>query len=212
MFLASLTFDDGYLDHIVIARYLSALGVRATFFVITHLREFEGKPLLSQYEEFIAELAELGHEVGSHTCTHKVLTELPQKDLDQELRESKRYLEDVLGREVKGLAYPYGFYNIRVIRTATKYYEYARATDILPSDDPLNTELKLNPIKRYIIGSAGLRSIGKVFLYAFNPKFHQCIKPVVFMHRVSVGEVLMLAHLLKLLGAKFVTLKDLVSS
>jgi len=212
MFLASLTFDDGYLDHIAIARYLSALGVRATFFVITHLREFEGKPLLSRYEELIAELVELGHEVGSHTCTHKVLTELPQKELEQELRESKKYLEDVLGREVRGLAYPYGLYNIRVIRTTTKYYEYARATDILPLDDPLNMELKLNPIKRYIIGSAGLRSISKVFLYVFNSKFHQCIKPVVFMHRVSVGEVLMLVDLLKLLGAKFVTLRDLVSS
>jgi len=212
MFLVSLTFDDGYLNHIVIARYLAALGVRATFFIITHLKEFEGKLLLSQYEEFIAELAKLGHEVGSHTCTHRVLTELSQNELEKELRESKRYLEDVLGREVHGLAYPYGLYNARVVRATIKYYEYARATDILPSDDPLNRDLGLNPIRRYTVGSAGLRSIGKVFLYAFNPKLHRYIKPVVFMHNVTIGEVLTLVHLLKLLGAKFVTLKDLVSS
>jgi len=212
MFLASLTFDDGYLNHSVIARRLAALGVRATFFIITNLREYEGKPLLSQYEERIAELAELGHEVGSHTCTHRVLTELPQRELEYELRESKRYIEDVLGKEVQGLAYPYGLYNARVVRAAAKYYGYARATDILPSDDPLNRDIRLNPIRRYIVGSAGLRSIGKVFLYALNPKLHQHIKPVIFMHNVNIGEVLTLVHLLKLLGARFVTLRDLVSS
>lgn len=116
-----------------------------------------------QREEFIAELIELGHEVSSHTCTHRILTEIPQSELEWELTESKKRLEDLTGREVLGLAYPYGLYNTHVIRATMEWYQYTRATDILPIDDPLNLDLTSTYIRRYIIGSGSLRSVYKVF-------------------------------------------------
>ena len=128
----ALTIDDGYLDHAKLARLLAELKIRATFFVITHIKGFEGRSLLTQNMRLIAEIADLGHEIGSHTCTHRVLTMLNIMDLKTELKESKKLLEDVTGREVLGLAYPYGIYNTKIIEFARENYYYAKATDILP--------------------------------------------------------------------------------
>ncbi|MGB9622246.1 MAG: polysaccharide deacetylase family protein [Candidatus Bathyarchaeia archaeon] len=115
-------FDDGYISHMEVAYLLSRLDIRATFFITTHLKYFEKKPLLTINTELIAELSGLGHEVASHTCTHRVFTDLSVSDLRYELKESKHYLENITGKEVLGLAYPYGIYNLRIIKIVKDYY------------------------------------------------------------------------------------------
>jgi len=206
---ASITFDDGYLSQLRFAEVLARLGIKATFFVITHLKSFEGKPLLTINEENIVRLSEMGHEVGSHTATHKVLTDLNNLELREELRSSKKYLEDLIGKEVLGLAYPYGLYNLRVIREVSKYYYYARATDILPLDDPLNMRVR----SKYVIGSAGVRSIGKVFLYVINPALSCYVNPVIMVHDVNPWKqvsLFLIIRVLQNLGVKFLTMRELV--
>jgi len=207
--LVSITFDDGYVSQLKMAKTLVRLGIRATFFIITHLKSFEGKPLLTINEEYIAELIEMGHEVGSHTAAHKVLTDLDHFELGEELKSSKKYLEDVTGKEVLGIAYPYGLYNFQVIQEVAKYYYYARATDILPLDDPLNIRMQ----SRYVIGAAGVRTIGKVLLYMINPAFSSHIKPVIFLHHVNAWKyatLYFIISVLKKFDVKFVTMKELV--
>jgi peptidoglycan/xylan/chitin deacetylase (PgdA/CDA1 family) len=49
-----------------------------------------------------------GFTIGSHTLTHRHLADLRDDECRHELLESKRRLEDVLGSEVRHLAYPYG--------------------------------------------------------------------------------------------------------
>jgi len=124
--LASLTFDDGYLSHYNIAKLLHKEGVRATFFVITHLKYFEGKPLLTAATELIQEIHDMEHEIGSHGCTHSILTSLPKSELEWELLQSKLYLSKLIGRDVRGFAYPSGFYNKKTVLYVAKYYDYAR--------------------------------------------------------------------------------------
>jgi peptidoglycan/xylan/chitin deacetylase (PgdA/CDA1 family) len=46
--------------------------------------------------------------VGAHTVNHPILSALPQADVIYEMRESKRILEERLGRSVRHFAYPYG--------------------------------------------------------------------------------------------------------
>jgi len=206
--LISVTFDDGYVSQVKVAKALARLGIKATFFLITHLKSFEGKTLLTTNEENIAKLIEMGHEVGSHTATHKVLIDLDASELEEELKRSKEYLEDVTGREVLGFAYPYGLYNPRVVREVAKYYYYARATDIFSLDDPLNIRVR----SRYTIGSAGTRTIIKVLLHTINPAFSCSINPVVFLHHINPWKYAMLYFIiftLKRLGAKFVTMREL---
>jgi peptidoglycan/xylan/chitin deacetylase (PgdA/CDA1 family) len=79
----------------------------------------------------LAELADAGWEVGSHTRTHPRLTELDDAELDTELRESKAEVEDGLGRACLSLAYPYGVYDDRVIAAARRA-GYSAAAKTLP--------------------------------------------------------------------------------
>jgi peptidoglycan/xylan/chitin deacetylase (PgdA/CDA1 family) len=68
----------------------------------------------------------LGHEIGSHTCTHPNLTFLPQDELERELKESKDSLENLLDKEITSFAYPFTAYNEAVKKTVHKYYDVSR--------------------------------------------------------------------------------------
>jgi len=46
--------------------------------------------------------------IGSHGCRHVPLAKLPEAEMILELTESRRILEEQLGRPVRHLAYPYG--------------------------------------------------------------------------------------------------------
>jgi hypothetical protein len=69
--------------------------------------------------EQILELQSLGVRFGSHSLTHTDLTKLEVRELDREVKESKFILEEKIGQSVEGFAYPFGYFNGRVI-TAVK--------------------------------------------------------------------------------------------
>jgi len=83
--------------------------------VVNGIREWAGTTDAAGRDDFVLSaedilLIEQGGlvEVGSHTMTHPVLASLPpEKQLD-ELRASKRVLEDILGHSVGSFAYPFG--------------------------------------------------------------------------------------------------------
>jgi len=68
----------------------------------------------------IKELAAAGVEFGSHSHRHGDLTRLSDDGIEAELRESKKILETLTGREVKYVAYPFGRSNERVLAVARK--------------------------------------------------------------------------------------------
>jgi peptidoglycan/xylan/chitin deacetylase (PgdA/CDA1 family) len=68
----------------------------------------------------ITDLDRLGYEIMSHTISHRDLTQISDTELKQELCESKRTLEQILGHEVGGVTYPYGACNAIVCETAAK--------------------------------------------------------------------------------------------
>ncbi|MFP5264115.1 MAG: polysaccharide deacetylase family protein [Blastocatellia bacterium] len=47
-------------------------------------------------------------EIGCHTVTHPPLSALPPESQEQEIRQSKASLEEVLGHSITSFAYPYG--------------------------------------------------------------------------------------------------------
>jgi peptidoglycan/xylan/chitin deacetylase (PgdA/CDA1 family) len=53
-------------------------------------------------------------EFGAHSMTHARLTELSLAELERQVRNCKRSLEDLLGKPVFSFAYPYGFFNDEV--------------------------------------------------------------------------------------------------
>ena len=62
---------------------------------------------------------------GSHTIDHQPLSSLPQDELIYQLRESKKALFDLTGKEVNALALPHGDYNPLVLQIAIEEgYQY----------------------------------------------------------------------------------------
>jgi peptidoglycan/xylan/chitin deacetylase (PgdA/CDA1 family) len=53
-------------------------------------------------------LSDLGVEIGSHTMTHRSVTQLSARELAEELVGSKKAIEDMTGRAVTSFAYPFG--------------------------------------------------------------------------------------------------------
>lgn len=122
-----LTFDDGYLSVYEHARpALQDRGMTATVYVVAgSVGGINGwdrsagdheEPMMSAAQ--VRELAESGFEIGSHTLTHPHLTEVDDDQLRRELQDSKRALEDIIGKEVTSFSYPYGDYDSRVLDTA----------------------------------------------------------------------------------------------
>lgn len=117
-----LTFDDGTADFWTHARpTLAEHGFRATLFAVTgyvggasewdrHLGE-PARPLLDWDQ--IVELHREGHEIGSHTHMHRVLTELSDDQARDELERSRERLAERIGEPPAALAYPRGFYGQR---------------------------------------------------------------------------------------------------
>jgi peptidoglycan/xylan/chitin deacetylase (PgdA/CDA1 family) len=73
-------------------------------------------------------LAGQGIEIGSHTRTHRHLTELPAAELDGEIAGAARDIEERLGRPAHGLAYPYGAVSEDVCRAAAGVHRWACTT------------------------------------------------------------------------------------
>jgi peptidoglycan/xylan/chitin deacetylase (PgdA/CDA1 family) len=61
----------------------------------------------------IAELANSGHEIGSHSMTHCMMTECDDYSLSYEVGESKKRLQHILGKPVESFCYPNGNCDLR---------------------------------------------------------------------------------------------------
>jgi peptidoglycan/xylan/chitin deacetylase (PgdA/CDA1 family) len=62
----------------------------------------------------VRELHRAGHEIGSHSLTHPLLTELSDERLKEEVESSRRVLSEVLGAAVSSFCYPNGSHDARV--------------------------------------------------------------------------------------------------
>lgn len=69
-------------------------------------------------------------EIGSHSMSHRKLTELTESQAFTDLRDSRAALEDLLDRPILSLAYPHGHYSTRIMEMASSAgYVNAYSTD-----------------------------------------------------------------------------------
>ncbi|MBR5134232.1 MAG: polysaccharide deacetylase family protein [Clostridia bacterium] len=83
-----------------------------------------------------------GHEIAVHTAHHEDLTKLDPETLRAEIEQDKAALEALIGRDVVGMAYPYGTYNdavVEAVRAAGLHY--ARTVE-----DTRDTALPAEPL------------------------------------------------------------------
>lgn len=164
---AVLTFDDGLLDNYENALpLLHQYGFVATFFVVPGFdeltrwvnprnRKWSNTPkkgytiaYKSMQTQHRKELLNFGMEIGSHSFSHPKLHQIDPKRLNYEITDSKKYLEDELGRDIETFCYPYGGYNAAVVETV-KYSGYLGATTTWPGY--YNSEKSLYKTNRFLI-------------------------------------------------------------
>jgi peptidoglycan/xylan/chitin deacetylase (PgdA/CDA1 family) len=207
MLRVAITFDDGYLEHFRTATLLREIGVRATFFVITGLQHWHGKALLALRPELIRKMREMGHEIGSHTITHPNLLALRDEEtIEHELCRSKSYLERVVGSRVVGFAYPWGQHNDVIKDAVAKHYGYARVD---AERYPPVIELRTRSMDKYAIEAKRLlKRTAPEILARRVVRANNDI--VIVVHSIGYSELVLWVDYLKLLKARFVTLRELV--
>ena len=87
--------------------------------IVTKLESARGDgtpPSLLMSSDDVRRLANAGHEIGSHTLSHPILTTLSPVERRSEIHEAKTLLEDWTQREVAGFCYPNGDFDAEVIR------------------------------------------------------------------------------------------------
>lgn len=183
----AITFDDAYRS--VTERALPILerfGMPGTLFVPTDylgqdqpmawpgISQWVGgdheRELLPMSWEQVRSLADAGWEIGSHTRSHPMLTEIPDDRLEEELVASREECERRLERPCRSITYPYGDYDERVVDAAaaagysfagTLPSGYREATalafprvGIYHVDDARSFRLKVSPLVRRLRRSA----------------------------------------------------------
>ena len=147
-----VTFDDAYTSVANAVPILERLAIPSTVFACAAYAE-DGRPLdvpelaaeAAAYPSELAtmnwselgELAERGVEIGSHTSKHPHLTRLSDRELGNELLDSRSRLEAVLARPCRFLAYPYGENDARV-RLAARRAGYEAAFALRERSDVLD--------------------------------------------------------------------------
>jgi peptidoglycan/xylan/chitin deacetylase (PgdA/CDA1 family) len=123
-FISSLTtaprisFDDGHRSNYENALpILERFGVKATFFLLAgHVGG--NKDYLSWGQA--REMSAAGHRVASHGWSHRMLTQCSAAELDHELTDSKREIENRLGVEVDSISAPGGRWDKGVTYACTR--------------------------------------------------------------------------------------------
>src|SRR5271166_853940 len=115
-----ISFDDGYascFEHGI--GILENFGAKAIQFLVsgrigkTNDWDATGEAIMekSQVREWLA----AGHQIGSHTVSHPDLTRLPTGDAQEEIRASRKWLEDTFGVSVSHFSYPQGAFDDRIL-------------------------------------------------------------------------------------------------
>ncbi|SMO66515.1 polysaccharide deacetylase family protein [Gracilimonas mengyeensis] len=141
----SYTFDDNYGNQLdVMVPMFNEYGYQLTLFTFTNA-------FISANYEGLSEAAAQGHEIGSHTVTHRNLSDLSDEEQIEELANSKATLEDnISGYSVHTIAYPFCVPGNNDI--TSQYYIAARGcSGQIVSNDPSNA---MN-ISSMVIGTEG---------------------------------------------------------
>jgi peptidoglycan/xylan/chitin deacetylase (PgdA/CDA1 family) len=148
-----ITFDDGCeTDLITAAPILKEYNFNATFYVVAG---FLGNPGYLSHSQ-LRELSDSGFEIGSHSMTHRYLSDLSKEELYFEISQSKTHLEQIIGKNIDHLSCPGG----RWTKTAAQIAEQSGYTSMATSQiGTINSKSSLFSLARIpIMRHTGMES------------------------------------------------------
>jgi peptidoglycan/xylan/chitin deacetylase (PgdA/CDA1 family) len=176
-------------------------GATATFFIVSEIAE--------NHPEVVERIAAAGHEIGSHTHTHRLLTAIDPNERREELRHSRELLESVTGQSVRGFrapafALPDDYFtdlaaagyeydsSINPCRTIPGWYggEYntrrvvpATAVDPTAPSSLIEVPIAVSPFFRLPVGGAWIRLLGRRYtLWGSQAAADRGVPPVLYTH------------------------------
>jgi polysaccharide deacetylase family protein (PEP-CTERM system associated) len=134
----------------VLLELLSRAGVSGTFFMLGWVAE--------RHPNLVRDIQRQGHEIGSHGYAHERATAQSASEFREDVRRSKRLLEDICGTEVRGYRAP----------TFSIGLESRQAYEIL-EDQEYRYSSSIYPVAHDLYGSPGapvvpFRPIGSDFV------------------------------------------------
>lgn len=86
--------------------------IKTTFFLVNIW--------LKKYPEVAKQIAQKGHEIGMHSATHPHFTALTEKQMEEELKENHKMIEEITGQKPFLFRPPFGDYDNTVIKTVDR--------------------------------------------------------------------------------------------
>ena len=149
----TLSYDDNAALDEKLLEILDRYGVKCTFNLNSGMRTpgkvanfFLGSRKMLSIEDMAVLLRGTDHEIACHGKGHLDLTKLSEKEMAENLREDKEFLEKLFQREMKGFIYPFGAYSdttTKAVREAG--FAYARTTVSTHSFTPPEDYLVWHP-------------------------------------------------------------------
>lgn len=131
-----LSFDDGCSLDLKLVELLEKYSLKATFYIPVMWESYatiKGWTPLTKQE--LLEISQV-HEIGSHTISHPLLTQVPYSVASYEITQSKGMLENIIGKEVTSFSYPRGYATDQLRNVVRKVYKSARSTLVGNTDYP----------------------------------------------------------------------------
>lgn len=119
-----LTFDDGYEDVMKILPLTRKHSIPVTLFLLSETTK-ANRNELNNTSKFLSTkqvkyLISEGWKIGCHSATHSDFHDLSQVEIEEEIINSKRKLEKMLGVKIDYFAYPKGKFTDDVLKAVKK--------------------------------------------------------------------------------------------
>jgi len=154
MLTVTTSWDDGDVLDQKLAGLLDKYNIKGTFYIA---KEYRKERLSDKNIKAISQR----HEIGAHTLTHPDLRNIVREQKIREIKGSKQWLENLLGKETLSFCYPSGFFDkedVAVVREAG--FRGARTTILGKLESPADpflspTTLQVYPMPFRKLGASG---------------------------------------------------------
>jgi peptidoglycan/xylan/chitin deacetylase (PgdA/CDA1 family) len=173
--LIAITFDDGYRDNLTVALpLLETFGLPMTLFVTAGFLDQEG--YLSEEE-----LREISRHplitIGAHGLWHRHFNRLPPDEARFELVESRRRLEEVIGKKIDLMAWPFGECDAGLERLSAEC-GYQAAWSVWKGTNSTHSRWRVplgrrDNLTRFVAKSSGVYALTKAKWHRFRDRDDQ---------------------------------------
>ena len=165
--IITTSWDDGSVYDRKIVDLLKKYSIRGTFYIP---KEFNYQPkdgeIIIRVPDGELKTLYAGFEIGAHSLTHAYFNDISGEQIKEEVRGSKKYLEDLTRRPVNMFCYPGGRYNEIAIEEVKKSgFVGARTTEIFKFnvENPFLMPTTINCYP-FPFGSGGAKAKSRTFL------------------------------------------------